>query len=45
MDDEVIRSLSNCAYELKWLSQILSALKESPVSITDEGIAFEGGMV
>lgn len=38
MGDEVIRNLSNCTDELKRLLQVLSALKESQVSITDEGI-------
>ena len=40
MDDDVIRNLSNCTDELKRLLQVLSALTENQVSITDEGIVF-----
>ena len=41
LDDDLIRILSNCADELRRLVQILSALKDSPVSITDEGMWFK----
>ncbi|XP_065060865.1 protein ELYS-like isoform X2 [Rhopilema esculentum] len=39
VDSEIVQQLSNCTDELKRLVQILTALRETPVKITDEGSA------
>ena len=38
VDSEIVQQLSNCTDELKRLVQILTALRETPVKITDEGL-------